>query len=61
MGAIAPIDFEKGLIRHIDFRWKQGLKSDLHTWIEITNGLFGLLHPSNEIPNDAPDRILLGF
>ena len=30
MDEIALIDFEKGLIAHIGFRWKQGLKSYLH-------------------------------
>ena len=55
MGAIAPIDFEKGLIAPIDFHWKQGLKSNLHSSIEMPNGLLGILHPSIEIHNDAPE------
>ena len=54
MGAIAPINFEDGLIAPIDFRWKQGLKGNLHPSIENPNGLLSILHPSIEIPNDAP-------
>ena len=54
MGATAPIDFEKGLIAPINFRWKQGLKGRLHLSIEIPLGLLGILHPLIEIPNDAP-------
>ena len=55
MGAIAPIDLKKGLIAPIEFRWKQELKGNLHLSIEIRNTLVGILHPSIEIPNDAPD------
>ena len=54
MGAIAPIDFEKGLTAPINFRWKQESKGILHPCIEILNGLLGILHPSIEIPNDTP-------
>ena len=53
MGATAPIDFEKGLIAPINFRWKQGLKGNLHSSIEISYALLGILHPSNEISNNA--------
>ena len=53
MGAIAPIDFEKGLTELINFPWNQGSKGILHPCIEILNGLLGILHPSIEIPNDA--------
>ena len=51
MGAIAPIDFEKGLTAPINFLWKQGSKGILHPWIEILNVLLGILHPSIKIPN----------
>ena len=54
MDAIAPIDFEKGLIAPIDFCWKQGLKDNFHQLVRIPFGLLGIMHPSIEIPNDAP-------
>ena len=53
MGAIVPIDFEKGLSAPINFRRKPWAKCILHPLIEILNGLLGILHPSIEIPNDA--------
>ena len=61
MGAVAPIDFEKGLISSINFRWKQGLKGKLHPSIEIPSGFQGILHPLIEIPNDAPEKRLQNF
>ena len=54
MGTIAPISFEDALIAPIDFRWKQGLKGNLHPSVEDPNVLLGILHPSIEIPNDTP-------
>ena len=54
MGAVAPIDFEKGLIVPINFRRKQGLYGNLNPLIEILNGLLGILHPSIGILNKAP-------
>ena len=54
MGAIAPIDFEKGLTAPINFLCEQEWKGILHPCIEILNGLLGILQPSIEIPNDAP-------
>ena len=54
MGAIALIYFEKSLIAHIDFRWKQGLKGNFYPLIEIPIGFLGILHPSIENPKDAP-------
>ena len=59
MGAIAPINFEKGLIMPIDFNWKHGLKGNLQTSIEIPNGLSGILHPSIEVPKGVP--VLYGY
>ena len=59
MGAIAPINFEIGLNAPIDFRWKQVSEGNLHPWIEIKNGLTGCLHPSFEIPKDAPEVLLM--
>lgn len=56
MDVIVPIDFKKGLIAPIDFRWKQRLKGILHPSVEIPNGLLDILHPSIEIPNDAPTK-----
>ena len=62
MGAIASIDFEKGLIAPINFLWKQGSKGNLQPCIEIFNGLSGILHPSIEIPYDTPENLLeIGF
>ena len=58
MGAIVPIDFEKGLSAPINFRRKQGLKCNLYPSIEALNGLLGILHPPIEIPDDAPVRWL---
>ena len=55
MDAIATIDFEKGLIAPIEFRWKQGLKGNFHPSFEIYNALSGILNPSIEIHHDAPD------
>ena len=54
MGAVAPIEFEKGQIAPIDFHRKQGLKGSLHPSIEIPKDQLGNLHPLIEIPNDAP-------
>ena len=51
MGAIAPLDFEKGLIAPIEFCLNKG---NLHQSIKIRNALLGILHPSIEITNDAP-------
>ena len=54
MGAVVPIDFEKGLSAPINFRRKPWAKCILHPLIEILNGLLGILHPSIEISNDSP-------
>ena len=54
MVAVGPINFEESLITLIDFCWKQGLKGNLHPSIENLSALLGILHPSIEIPNDAP-------
>ena len=62
MGAIAPINFEKGLIATIKFRWKQGQKGNLHPSIDIWSALLGILHPSIEIPYDTPENLSeIGF
>ena len=52
MGAIAPIDFEKGVL-HPSTSWKLGLKGNLHPSIKFPNCWLGLLHPSIEIPYDS--------
>jgi len=57
MGVIAPIDLEKGLIVPIDFRFKHWLEGNLLQLLEVPNGLLGILDPSIQIPNDAPDMI----
>lgn len=59
MGVIAPIDLEKGLIVPIDFRFKQGLEGNLLQLLEVPNGLLGILDPSIQIPNDAPDMLTI--
>ena len=54
MGTITPIDFKTGPIAPIDFHWKQGLKGNLHSSIEIPNGWSGVSHPLIWIPNNVP-------
>ena len=57
MGAIAPINFEKDLSSPIYCPTEQGSKFILHPLNEILNGLLCILHPSVEIPNDAPGQL----
>ena len=60
MGAITLIDFEKSLTAPINFLLKSRVKRFFHPSIVILNGLLGILHPSIEIPNDAPDESMIG-
>ena len=58
MGAIAPIHFKKGEIAPIGFCKRWGLIDNYQPSFDIPNSKLGLLHPSIEIPNNAPVSIL---